>query len=84
MHNTFVTPKLQNFKNVFIWFESYINDLQNDMLDLVLPLLEMETQLILYSSKIRLNSLQNCQNLKSYSSSGFLGILHFLVLWTKI
>ena len=51
------------------------------MLDLVLPLLEMETQLILYSSKIRLNSLQNCQNLKSHcKSGGFLGILHKIYL----
>ena len=69
-----MTPKFQTFKNFFIFFESYMSKLQNDILHLSLSLLEMETQLIVYNSRIRLNWVQNCQNPKSHTSSAFLEI----------
>ena len=51
-----------------------MSKLQNDILHLSLSLLEMETQLIVYNSRIRLNWVQNCQNPKSHTSGAFLEI----------
>ena len=53
-----------------------MSKLQNDILYLSLSLLEMETQLVVYNSKIRLNWLQNCQSPKSHTSGAFLEIMH--------
>ena len=71
-----MTPKLQTLKNFCNCFESYMFRFQNDMLNLFLSLLEMEIQLIIHSTKIILNSLQNCRNPKSHTLSAFSEIWH--------